>query len=61
MPRPKTGVTPIRNIRIAEGLWRAAQAAAADHDETLTAVIERALRRYVTAHEREQRATDPPP
>ena len=55
MARPKTGVTPVRNIRIAEDLWRAAQAAAKDRDEPLTAVIERALRRYVADHERAQR------
>jgi hypothetical protein len=47
VPRPKTGVTPVRNVRIAEQLWRDAQAAAALRGETMTAVIERALRRYV--------------
>lgn len=55
MPRPKTGVTPVRNIRVAEDLWRPAQHAAKDRGETLTAVIERALRRYVAEHERAQR------
>jgi hypothetical protein len=54
MARPKTGVTPVRNIRIGEDLWRAAQVAAADHDETVTAVIERALTDYVKKHKREQ-------
>ncbi len=44
----------MRNIRIGEELWRAAQAAAADHNETLTAVIERALVAYVAKHKREQ-------
>jgi|GEM_PF-1380517 len=55
MPRPATGVTPVRNIRIGDQLWHAAQAAARDREETLTAVIERALRKYVTDHERAQR------
>lgn len=35
--------------------WHAAQAAAKDRGETLTAAIERALRRYVADHERTQR------
>lgn len=56
--RPKTGVTPVRNIRIGEELWRSAQAAAAAHGETLTAVIERALVAYVKAHKREQAKND---
>lgn len=50
MPRPKTGVTPVRNIRIGEDLWRSAQASARDQGETLTAVIERALTAYVAEH-----------
>jgi hypothetical protein len=44
--RPRTGVTPKRNIRIGE-VWDAAAALAATRGETMTAVIERALRRYL--------------
>jgi predicted HicB family RNase H-like nuclease len=47
--RPKTGTTPLRNVRIADDLWDAAKAAAAHRGETVTDVIERALRDYVGA------------
>lgn len=43
-------VTPVRNVRIPDEEWLAAQAAAADRGETMTDVIRRALREYVTSH-----------
>lgn len=55
MPRPATGVTPVRNIRIGDQLWHAAQDVAKARGETLTAAIERALRKYVADHERAER------
>lgn len=45
-----TGETPKHSIRVPDDLWRAAQRVADDRDETLTAVIVRALERYVRAH-----------
>lgn len=39
--------TPLRNVRVAEELWRAAKAKAEERGETVTDVIVRALRRYV--------------
>ena len=57
MPRPKTGVTPVRNIRVPEELWRAAQAEAERRGETLTEAIIAALQRYVRAGER-RRSTE---
>lgn len=42
--RPKT---PHRTIRVPEPLWKSAQAKAAERGETVTAVILRALERYV--------------
>ena len=47
--RPRTGVTPKRNIRVGQ-VWDEAAAIAAARGETMTAVIERALQRYVTRH-----------
>lgn len=44
----KTVTTPVRNVRVAEGLWRAAQAKAAAEGRTLTDVIVTALHRYVS-------------
>lgn len=48
MARPKTQVTPVRNVRVPEGLWRAAQEKAATEGRTLTDVILNALQRYVS-------------
>ncbi len=53
--RPATGKTPLRNVRIADALWHPARDAAEANGETVTAVIERALRRYVADHEHAQR------
>lgn len=39
--------TPPRSIRIEEALWQAAKAKAAEHGETVTDVVVRALERYV--------------
>lgn len=56
MARPKTQVTPVRNVRVPEGLWRAAQEKAAAENRTLTDVILNALQRYVSTP---PRPTDP--
>jgi hypothetical protein len=47
--RPRTGVTPKRNIRVG-GIWDEAAEIAATRGETMTAVVERALQRYVSRH-----------
>lgn len=47
MPRPKTGVTPVRNVRVATELWEAALEKARQSGETITAVIVRALEAYI--------------
>jgi hypothetical protein len=39
--------TPPRSIRVPDELWNAAKARADERDETLTAVVIRALERYV--------------
>lgn len=39
--------TPIRNIRVPDDLWRAAQVEAENRRETVSAVIIRALAAYV--------------
>jgi len=39
--------TPLRNFRVPDDLWSAAKAKADERGESLTAVIIRALRRYV--------------
>jgi hypothetical protein len=54
--RPATGVTPKRNIRVGQ-VWDDAAAIAAQRGETMTAVVERALRSYV-ARNRIHRSDD---
>jgi hypothetical protein len=54
--RPRTGVTPKRNIRIGP-IWDQAAELAARRGETMTAVIERALQRYVARHRSDQPKT----
>lgn len=41
------GATPRRTIRVADGLWEAAQAKAEERGESLSDVLRRALERYV--------------
>ncbi len=47
--RPRTGVTPKRNIRVGQ-VWDDAAALAKARGETMTAVVERALKHYVTRY-----------
>lgn len=42
--RPKT---PLRNVRVADELWHAAQEKAEKQEETVSDVIRRALEQYV--------------
>lgn len=39
--------TPLRNVRVADDLWQAAMAKAAEQGETLSDVLRRALEKYV--------------
>ncbi len=48
MPRPATGKTPLRNIRVPDGLWNAAKTKAAAEGRTVTDVVLTLLHRYVT-------------
>jgi hypothetical protein len=54
MPRPATGRTPVRNIRVAERIWRAAQEKAEREGRTLTDVIVAYLRRYISSPDRKR-------
>lgn len=48
VPRPATGQTPLRNIRVANGIWSAAKEKAEAEGRTLTDVIVAYLRRYIS-------------
>jgi hypothetical protein len=51
--RPRTGVTPKRNIRIGE-VWDQAADLARARGESMTAVVERALKHYVQRYRAER-------
>ncbi len=53
MPRPATGKTPVRNIRVSDALWKPAMAKAKAEGTTLTEVITRFLIRYISTPARE--------
>lgn len=46
MARPKTGETPSRNIRVPDGVWKAAKDKAEAEGRTITDVVVTALHRY---------------
>lgn len=54
MPRPATGQTPVRNVRVPGGLWKAAQEKAKAEGRTMTDVIVAYLRRYVSSPPRKR-------
>ena len=54
VPRPATGETPGRNIRIHDRLWRAAQEKAGAEGRSLTEVIVAYLCRYVSTPPRKR-------
>jgi predicted HicB family RNase H-like nuclease len=48
---PNQPATPNRTVRIPDEVWESAQRVAADRGETMTAVIIRALVRYVREYD----------
>lgn len=44
---PKPTHTPLRNVRVPDDVWNAAKAAAQGRGETVSEVINAALRRYI--------------
>lgn len=54
VPRPATGKTPARNIRVDGDLWKKALAKAHAENRTLTEVIVTYLRRYVSTPPRKR-------
>ena len=55
VPRPRTGETPIRHVRVPDGLWDQIAAIAKEQGRTVTAVVLDALARYIDHHKRQQR------
>lgn len=48
MPRPATGKTPVRNLRVPDSIWKPALEKAEAEGRTLTEVITTYLRRYIS-------------
>jgi hypothetical protein len=46
VPRPATGKTPVRSVRVAEAIWRPALERARAEGKTITQVITELLRKY---------------
>jgi hypothetical protein len=54
VPRPATGKTPLRNLRVPDDIWTAALAKARAEGRSLTEVIVAYLRRYVSTPPRKR-------
>jgi predicted transcriptional regulator len=58
MPRPKTGETPIRHVRVPDVLWEQVGEIAREQGRTVTAVVLEALEKHVQRHRRKARRED---
>ena len=58
MPRPATGKTPVRNLRVPSDIWRAAQEKAGREGRTLTDVLVAYLKRYISTPDRKRDGAD---
>jgi len=58
VPRPKTGETPIRHVRVDDGLWDQVGEIAREQGRPVSAVVIDALKRYVAWHKRQKRDGD---
>lgn len=55
MPRPKTGVTPVRHIRLGDEIWEQVERAAEEDETTATAIVKTALAEYMAKRARQRR------
>ena len=56
MPRPKTGETPIRHVRVEDSLWGQVSEIAREQGRSVSAVVIDALKRYVAWYRRQRTA-----
>jgi hypothetical protein len=56
VPRPPTGKTPPRTVRIGDEIWEHVKLAAAEDGTTPSAVVVEALREYIAKRARQRRA-----
>ena len=57
MPRPATGETPVRHIRITAKLWGQIAQIAEDEGRSATSIVVEALTRWLIWHKRKKRET----
>ena len=55
MPRPKTGETPIRHVRIDDDRWAKVELAANEDGTTKSDVVKRAIDEHISKRERRKR------
>ena len=58
VPRPKTGETPIRHVRVPDRLWDQVGEIAREQKRSVSAVVLDALTRYIAWHKRQGRRGD---
>lgn len=56
VPRPKTGETPIRHVRVEDSLWGQVSEIAREQGRSVSAVVIDALKRYVAWYRRQRTA-----
>lgn len=56
MPRPATGKTPVRHIRLGDEIWEPVQQAASEDGMTATDLVKIALAEYMAKRARQRRA-----
>lgn len=55
MPRPKTGTTPVRHIRLGDEIWDPVVQAAEEDGVTATDIVKTALADYMAKRARQRR------
>lgn len=55
VPRPKTGTTPIRHIRLGDEIWEQVEWIASEDGSTNTDVVKTALQEYIAKRRRMHR------
>jgi hypothetical protein len=55
VPRPPTGETPGRHVRIADTIWNEVRQIADEEERTVTGIVVEALTRWLSWHKRKSK------
>lgn len=55
VPRPKTGETPVRHMRLGDEIWEQVERAASEDQTTNTAIVKTALMEYMAKRAKQRR------